>query len=98
METGSCQTYPPLCLILLQTFMDVEMMRVAVSFAKQYHVPVFCAMTFEPVGKTMMGNSVSDILNTLEPLGIDAIGMNCSLGPDLALPICGSNPSYIRTP
>ena len=74
-------------LILLQTFMDVEMMRVAVSVAKQYNVPVFCAMTFEKVGKTMMGNSVSDILNTLEPLGIDAIGMNCSLGPDLALPI-----------
>ena len=73
-------------------------LRFVVSVAKQYHVPVFCAMTFEPVGKTMMGNSVSDILNTLEPLGIDAIGMNCSLGPDLALPICGSNPSYIRTP
>ena len=37
-------------LILLQTFMDVEMMRVAVSVAKQYNVPVFCAMTFEKVG------------------------------------------------
>lgn len=74
-------------LILLQTFMDVEMMRVATQVAKQYGVPVFCAMTFEKVGKTMMGNSVQDVIDTLEPLGIDAIGMNCSLGPDLALPI-----------
>lgn len=74
-------------LILLQTFMDVEMMRIATGVAKQCGVPVFCAMTFEKVGKTMMGNSVEDVIETLAPLGIDAIGMNCSLGPDLALPI-----------
>lgn len=74
-------------LIMLQTFMDMEMMRIAASTAKQFKVPVFCTMTFEKVGKTMMGNSVEDVIETLTPLGIDAIGMNCSLGPDLALPI-----------
>ena len=74
-------------LIMLQTFMDVEMMRIAATVAKKYKVPVFCTMTFEKVGKTMMGNSVEDVIKTLEPIGIDAIGMNCSLGPDLALPI-----------
>ncbi|MBQ8640957.1 MAG: homocysteine S-methyltransferase family protein [Clostridia bacterium] len=83
---GHGMTEKPDC-ILLQTFMDVEMMRVAASAAKQYHVPVFCAMTFEKRGKTMMGNSVEDVLDTLTPLGIDAVGMNCSLGPDLALPV-----------
>ncbi len=74
-------------LILLQTFMDVNMMAIAVRIAKQYGVPVFCAMTFEKVGKTMMGQSVQDVLDTLTPLGVDAVGLNCSLGPDLALPI-----------
>lgn len=74
-------------LIYLMTFMDVEMMRIAVSVAKKYDVPVFCSMTFTKFGKTMMGNSVEDIVNTLEPMGIDAIGMNCSLGPDQAVPI-----------
>lgn len=74
-------------LIMLQTFMDVEMMRIAASVAKRFGVPVFCTMTFEKVGKTMMGNSVEDVIEVLTPLGIDAIGMNCSLGPDLALPI-----------
>jgi 5-methyltetrahydrofolate--homocysteine methyltransferase len=44
-------------------------------------------MTFEKNGKTMFGNSVQDTIDTLAPLGIDAIGLNCSLGPDLALPI-----------
>lgn len=74
-------------LVMLQTFMDVEMMRIAATMAKRYDVPVFCTMTFEKVGKTMMGNSVQDVIDILTPVGIDAIGMNCSLGPDLALPI-----------
>lgn len=73
--------------IILETFMDVEMMRVAAAAAKQYSVPVYCTMTFEQRGRTMMGNSVGDVIETLTPLGIDAVGMNCSLGPDLALPV-----------
>ena len=74
-------------MILIQTFMDLEMMRVATVEAKKYGLPVFCSMTFEKSGKTMFGNSVEDTIETLAPLGIDAIGLNCSLGPDLALPI-----------
>ena len=74
-------------LIMLQTFIDLEMMRVAAAEAKKYGVPVFCTMTFEAVGKTMFGNSVEDVIGELTPLGIDAIGMNCSIGPDKAVPI-----------
>lgn len=74
-------------LIVLETFMDLNMMVIAAEVAKQYDVPVFCSMSFEKMGRTMFGNSVEDILEELEPLGIDVVGMNCSLGPDLALPI-----------
>ena len=74
-------------MILIQTFMDLEMMRVATVEAKKCGLPVFCSMTFEKSGKTMFGNSVDDVIETLSPLGIDAIGLNCSLGPDLAIPI-----------
>ena len=74
-------------MVLIQTFTDLEMMRVATVEAKKYGVPVFCSMTFEKNGKTMFGNSVEDTIETLAPLGIDAIGLNCSLGPDMALPI-----------
>lgn len=74
-------------MILIQTFMDLEMMRVATVEAKKYGLPVMCSMTFEKNGKTMFGNSVEDTVDTLSPLGIEAIGLNCSLGPDLALPI-----------
>ncbi len=74
-------------LILLETFMDVEMMRVAASVALRYGVPVLCSLTFEQAGRTMMGNTVQQAIDTLAPLGIAAIGMNCSLGPALALPV-----------
>ncbi len=74
-------------IILLQTFMDLAMLRVAAAEAKRFDLPVFCCLTFERRGKTMMGNSVGDMIEELTPLGVDAVGMNCSLGPDLALPV-----------
>lgn len=72
-------------LIMIQTFIDLGMMSVAAKEAKKFGVPVMCTLSFEKRGKTMMGNSVQDIIDELEPLGIDGIGMNCSLGPDLAI-------------
>lgn len=74
-------------LIVLETFLDLEMMKVAASAALEYNIPVLCAMTFEKSGFTMMGNSVDDVIRELEPMGVAGIGMNCSLGPDMALPI-----------
>ena len=73
--------------IMLQTFIDMEMMRVAAEEAKKFGVPVYCTLTFEKVGKTIMGNSVQDVIDCLTPIGINGIGMNCSLGPDLAIPV-----------
>ena len=74
-------------IVMIQTFMDLEMMRIAAEQAKKYNAPIFCSMTFEKSGRTMFGNSVQDTIDTLTPLGINAVGLNCSLGPDLALPI-----------
>ena len=73
--------------VLIQTFMDLKMMKIAAKICKCYDVPVLCTMTFEKHGRTLWGNSVQDIIDELTPLHIDGIGMNCSLGPDLALPI-----------
>jgi len=74
-------------MILCQTFIDLNMMKVAVKAAKTFGLPVFACMSFEKVGKTMFGNSVKSVCEELEDIGVDAIGLNCSLGPDLALPI-----------
>lgn len=85
-QIGAGMEEHPDC-IVLQTFIDLDMMAVAARVALRYDVPVYCMMTFEKVGKTMMGNSVQDVIDRLEPMGVSGLGLNCSLGPDLAIPI-----------
>lgn len=85
-QIGAGMEEQPDC-IVLQTFIDLDTLAVAARVALGYGVPVYCMMTFEKVGKTMMGNSVQDMIDRLEPMGVAGIGLNCSLGPDLALPI-----------
>lgn len=85
-QIGAGMTEKP-DLIVLETFMDLEMMKVAAAVAKDYGVPVLCTMTFEARGRTMMGNCVADIVEELTELGVDGLGLNCSLGPVDALPI-----------
>ncbi len=74
-------------LIYLQTFIDIEMLKIAAKIARQYDVPLFCSMSFEKKGRTIMGNSVRQMLDELEVYHPDAVGLNCSLGPDLAMPV-----------
>lgn len=85
-QIGSGMTENP-DLIVLETFMDLEMLKVAAAVAKSYGVPVLCTMTFEARGRTMMGNRVEDIAEELAGIGVDGVGINCSLGPVDALPI-----------
>lgn len=85
--------------ILIQTFMDIEMMAIAVESASRYDIPIGCCMSFEKSGKTMMGNSVEDMMNMLSKYPkVCAVGLNCSLGPDLALPIIKEFRKYTSLP
>lgn len=67
--------------IMLETFMDIRMMKIAAEVAKRYALPVICSMTFEKRHRTMMGDTIRQICDALEPLEVDAVGMNCSKGP-----------------
>lgn len=73
--------------VFLETFMDLEMISLALAQARRYDLPVFCSMSFTKFGKTMMGNSVEKIAERLKAEGAFAVGLNCSLGPDAALPV-----------
>lgn len=84
--------------VMLETFMDLEMMRIAVEAVKQYPLEVVCSMTFEKRMRTMMGNSVAQIVAALEPMGISALGMNCSYGPVKALEIIREYSRHTKLP
>jgi 5-methyltetrahydrofolate--homocysteine methyltransferase len=75
-------------LIVLETFTDLNDIRAAVLAAQEHtHLPIWCTMSFEPSGRTFTGTAVSSMAVTLTALGVDAIGINCSLGPKEIYPL-----------
>jgi len=73
--------------IVLETFMDVRMLRCAMLAAKRCALPLLCSMTFRDDGRSFVGDSPEDLAALAEELGADAVGTNCSPTPDIALPI-----------
>lgn len=69
-------------LIVIETMTDLYEVKAAVLAAKENSdLPVFTYMTFEKNGRTFTGCAPSAMALTLEGLGVDAIGVNCSLAP-----------------
>lgn len=69
-------------LILIETMSDLYEVRAAVLAAKENtKLPVYCTMTFQENGRTLTGTDPFTMVNVLEALGVDAVGVNCSLGP-----------------
>lgn len=69
-------------LILIETMSDSYETKAAVLAAKENcTLPVFVTVTFDERGKLLTGGSPASIVAMLEGLGVDALGMNCGLGP-----------------
>lgn len=68
--------------ILLETFSDLLEMKAAILAAKENtSLPVLCSLTYQQDGRTFLGCDPLTATLTLQGLGIDAFGVNCSLGP-----------------
>ena len=68
--------------IALETQMSLADMRAGVLASKKAGLPVFVTMTAEENGRSIMGTRPLSALLTLQAMGADAIGLNCSTGPD----------------
>jgi len=74
--------------IVIETMTDLYEAKAALLAAKENSdLPVWVTMSFEENGRTFLGTSVAAMALTLDHLGADALGINCSLGPDEILPI-----------
>lgn len=70
-------------LVAIETMTDLYETKAALLAAKENtELPVFATMSFEENGRTFTGCTPLSMAHTLEGLGADAIGINCSLGPD----------------
>ena len=75
-------------LIIIETMMDLYEAKAAVLAAKENtNIPVICTMTFDENGRSFTGCLPEAMVATIEGLGVDALGVNCSLGPKQLLPI-----------
>ncbi|MGW2986903.1 methionine synthase [Streptomyces goshikiensis] len=65
---------------LLQTKSSIIGARRAME-ALGVSVPLICSVTVETTGTMLLGSEIGAALTSLEPLGIDMIGLNCATGP-----------------
>ncbi len=69
-------------LILIETMTDSYEAKAAILAAKENSdLPVFVTMTFDAKGKLLTGGNAESTVALLEGLGVDALGINCGLGP-----------------
>ena len=90
-------------LILIETMSDLYETKAAVLAAKENSsLPIFVTCVFGADGKLLTGASPSAVVAMLEGMGVDAIGMNCSVGPESMLEIlpelleCSSTPIILN--
>lgn len=75
-------------LVAIETMTDLYEARAALLAVKENTaLPAFVTMSFDETGRTFTGCTAEAMARTLEGLGADAVGVNCSLGPDRLLPV-----------
>ena len=69
-------------LFVIETMTDLAEIKAAVLAAKENSdLPIFATMTFEEDGRTFLGTAPDIAAITLDSLGADVVGINCSQGP-----------------
>ena len=75
-------------LVLIETMSDSYEAKAAVLAAKENSdLPVIVTTIFDENGKLLTGGTVDSVVAMLEGLRVDALGVNCGLGPKQMLPI-----------
>lgn len=70
-------------LLIVETMINIDETVAALEAAQQVcDLPVLCSMTVEADGSIYSGGSAFSAMETLQELGADAVGVNCSVGPD----------------
>ena len=86
-------------LILIETMSDLYEMKAAILAAKENtDLPVFATMTYQEDGRTFTGTDPLTGTITLQSLGADAVGVNCSMGPEELMPVVDQILEYSRVP
>lgn len=85
-------------LFVIETMMDIQEARAALLAVKELcDLPVMVTMTYEGE-RTLMGSDPVSALVTLQSLGADAVGCNCSGGPAEMVDLIARMKPYAKVP
>ncbi len=85
--------------IQIETMTDIYEVKAAVLAAKENtSLPIAATVAFGKDGKLLTGSDASVVCDVLEGLRVDALGMNCGLGPVQVLPILKEFKKYTNLP
>ena len=86
-------------LIMLETFSDLNELTEAVHSARERcSLPLAAQVTLTEEGRTPGGDTPAEVVRALEALGVDVIGLNCSVGSHTILEVLREMASVSRTP
>lgn len=75
-------------LLVLETFTNLPELLAAVTAAKRTSdLPIVAQMTFAEDGLTLSAEEPQQVASALEKAGVDVIGVNCGVGPQVALQV-----------
>jgi methionine synthase / methylenetetrahydrofolate reductase(NADPH) len=73
-------------LFMVETFFDLEELKMAIEAVKNVSsLPIVAQLTFDEDAETLAGVSARDAVESLQTLGVVAVGANCGVGPQAAL-------------
>ena len=86
-------------LIHIETMSDTYELKAAVLAAKENtSLPVFATTIFDERGKLLTGADVPSVIALLEGLRVDALGINCGMGPEQMFPVLEQFLKYSSLP
>ncbi len=86
-------------LVIIETMSDLLEIKAAILAAKENSdLPVIATMTFEADKRTFLGTDPKTAAIALSSFGADAVGVNCSLGPDELFGVVEEILAFSRVP
>lgn len=86
-------------LFFVETMMSLAECRAAIIAIRECcDLPIMVSLSFQEDGKTLFGATPEAAVVVLQSLGADAIGINCSTGPEEMIPLVKKMISYAKVP
>lgn len=86
-------------LFVVETMMSLQETRAAIIAIREVcELPILASLTYESDGRTLYGTDAKTAIVVLQSLGADAVGLNCSTGPDEMIPAVEEMKQYANIP